>query len=296
MVSDTRDLLRKLRKYQIRIRKAITSQMQGDFNSVFKGTGLEFDDVRAYQYGDDVRAINWNVSAKGHGTFINTFKESKEQTVFFLLDVSASQNIGAQGSKKIQVGKEICGILALSAAREASQVGLIGYSDEKELFIKPSKGQKHSIKLLDRIFKLKPKSLKTDLKKAIGFTLQMLKRKSIVILVSDFIDEGFDKNLKALAKKHDLVVVHLADKRETQFPNLGIVPLLDQETNKTVWFNTSSRAFKKKMEQTYNQKSNEVEELCRKQNANYLRVQTDEDYIPSIVKLFQVRNKARRSA
>ena len=135
-----RALLKKLRKYEIQIRKAVNSQMQGDFHSIFKGTGLEFDDVRPYQYGDDIRSIDWNVSAKGHGTFVKTFKEEKEQTIFFILDVSASQEIGSPGKTKVDIGKEICGVLALSGAKESSQIGLICYSDEREKFIKPKKG------------------------------------------------------------------------------------------------------------------------------------------------------------
>ena len=134
-----KELLKKLRRYEIQIRKAINSQMKGDFRSVFKGTGLEFDDVRPYQYGDDIRTIDWNVSAKGHGTFVKTFREEKEQTVFFILDVSASQEIGVAGKTKVDIGREICGVLSLSAVKESSHVGLICYSDQRELYIKPTK-------------------------------------------------------------------------------------------------------------------------------------------------------------
>ena len=130
-----RELLKKLRNYEIRIRKAINSQMQGDFHSIFKGTGLEFDDVRPYQYGDDIRSIHWTVTAKGHGTFVKTFKEQKEQTIFFVIDVSASQEIGSPGKTKSEIGKEICGVLAISGAKEQSHVGLIAYSDEREIYL-----------------------------------------------------------------------------------------------------------------------------------------------------------------
>ncbi len=135
-----KDLVKKLQKYEIRIRKAINTQMQGNFHSVFKGTGLEFDDVRAYQYGDDVRAIDWNVSAKGHGTFIKTYKEEKEQSVFLILDVSASQAIGTAGQQKIDIGKEICGILALVAAKQSSQIGMVCVSDQKRKIRKTRSG------------------------------------------------------------------------------------------------------------------------------------------------------------
>lgn len=155
-----KELLKKLRKYEIRIRKAINSQMHGNFHSIFKGSGLEYEDVRPYSYGDDTRRIDWNVSAKGHGTYIKTFVEEKEQNVFFLLDVSASQEIGKNGQQKMDVAKEICGVLALSAVKEQSQVGLIAFSDRKELYIKPGKGLNHAHEIVFRLFGLKPASKK----------------------------------------------------------------------------------------------------------------------------------------
>src|SRR5882757_6138327 len=164
-----KELLKKLRRYEIQIRKAINSQMQGDFHSIFKGTGLEFDDVRPYQYGDDVRTIDWNVTAKGHGTFVKTFREEKEQTIFFILDVSASQDIGTPGKTKVEISKEVCGVLALSGAKESSQLGLICFSDGRELALKPSKGMKQAYEIISRIVNLKPQSLKTNLNKAITF-------------------------------------------------------------------------------------------------------------------------------
>ena len=289
-----KELLKKLRKYEIEVRKAINSHMQGNFHSVFKGSGLEFDDVRAYQYGDDVRSIDWHVSAKGHGTYVKTFKEEKEQTVFFVLDVSASQEIGNPGRQKIQIAKEICMVLALSALKESSQVGLICFSDQKEKYVKPQKGVKHAYRIFSEIFNLQPSSLKTDISKAILYTLNRLKRKSVVIFISDFIDEGFEKNLKALARKHDLVTIHISDRRETDLPKLGIVPLYDKESGKVLWMNTSSGHFRQGLYNTFSVNKIELENICRKQNANYLSVDTTEDYVPKLIKLFKVRNKARK--
>lgn len=290
-----KDILKKLRKYEIRIRKAINSQMQGDFHSIFKGSGLEFDDVRSYQYGDDVRSIDWNVSAKGHGTFVKTFKEEKEQNVFFILDVSASQNIGKEGQQKLDIGKEICALLSISAIKENSQVGLICFSDQKEKYVKPGKGLKHSFNIVSNVFNLEPKSMQTDLAKGIHFTLNLLKRKSVVILISDFVDENYGHDLKALARAHDLVVIQVSDKRETTFPNLGIVPLHDQESGKTVWKNTSSGAFRKLLDQTYGDRQKELERFCLRNQANYTNIRTDEDYVPKLIRLFKVRNKMRKS-
>lgn len=291
-----RELVKKLRKYQIQIRKAINDQMQGDFHSVFKGSGLEFDDVRSYQYGDDIRAIDWNVTAKGHGTFVKTFREEKEQTVFFLLDVSASQNIGNPGQQKIDIAKEICGVLALSAAREQSQVGLICFSDQKEKYIKPIKGEKHIYSFISGLVRLRPKSDKTNISKSILYALNLIKRKSIVILISDFIDEGYERNLKALANKHDLVVIHLSDRRETNLPKLGIVPLFDNESKKTIWTNTSSPSFRSGLSNVFDETRVNLGQLCRRQQANYLNIFTDEDYVIKLIKLFRVRNKSRKIA
>ncbi len=291
-----KDLVKKLRKYQIQIRKAINNQMHGDFHSVFKGSGLEFDDVRAYQYGDDVRTIDWNVSAKGHGTFVKTFKEEKEQTVFFLVDVSASQEIGNPGQQKIDIVKEICGVLSLSAVQEQSQVGLICFSDTKEKYVKPGKGEKHAFRFIADLLTLKPKSLKTNISKSIIYALNLIKRKSVLIMISDFIDEGYEHNLKALAAQHDLVVIHISDKRETQLPRLGIVPLLDKESKKTIWTNTSSPNFRSQLKRTFEENSGILEQFCRKHRANYVNIYTDEDYVPKLIKLFRVRNKSRKIA
>lgn len=290
-----KEILKKIRKYEIRIRKAINSQMQGDFHSIFKGSGLEFDDVRSYQYGDDVRTIDWNVSAKGHGTFVKTFKEEKEQNVFFILDVSASQKIGAAGKQKLDIGKEICALLSISAVKENSQVGLICFSDQKEKYVKPGKGIKHSYQVVSNLFNLKPSSTGTNLSKAIKYTLNLIKRKSIIILVSDFIDENYEHDLKSLARSHDLVVIHISDIREKAFPKLGIVPLHDKESNKTLWMNTSSAGFKKMVDNRYKNSEEELEKLCLRNRANYVNIQTDEDYVPKLIKLFRVRNKMRKS-
>ncbi|GAA4832049.1 DUF58 domain-containing protein [Algivirga pacifica] len=289
-----KEIISKLRKYEIRIRKAINSHMQGDYHSVFKGSGLEFDDVRAYQYGDDVRHIDWNVSAKGHGTFVKTFKEEKEQNIFFILDVSASQEIGKDGQRKVDIMKEICGVLSLSAIKEASSVGVLCFSDIKEKFIKPNKGIKHAYEIISAIFKLTPVSLRTNLSKAMEFALQQVKRKSIFIVISDFIDEGYDYNLKAIARKHDLVVIHVVDERENNFPALGIVPLYDKEAGKKVWVNTSSDRFKKRMDFFHGDKQNELENMVVRNNGSYLKVSTHEDYIPALIKLFKIRNKVKK--
>ncbi len=291
-----KQILKKLQKYEIRIRKAINNQMQGDFRSIFKGSGLEFDDVRPYQYGDDVRAIDWNVSAKGHGVYIKTFREEKEQNVFFVLDVSGSQEIGQPGKQKLDIGREICGVLSLSAVKEGSQTGLICFSDQKELFIKAAKGVAHGYKMVYSLFGMQTHSQKTDLKAAINFTRQICKKRSVIIFISDFIDEKYEDDLKALARKHDLVMIHLFDNRETQLPGLGLVPLLDKESGKTLWINTSSKEFRSNLSNTLDGTRKKLEEIGRRYQADYLPVNTADDYVPALIKLFKIRNRVKKSA
>ncbi|MGB3619087.1 MAG: DUF58 domain-containing protein [Catalinimonas sp.] len=294
MHEEIRDLIQKLRKYEIVIRKALNLQMQGDYHSVFKGTGLEFDDVRTYQYGDDVRTIDWNVTAKGQGTFVKTFREEKEQTVFFIVDVSASQEVGRRERRKQDVSKEICGVLTLAAVKEASQVGVVCFSDDKEKYVRPGKGLKHAYEVIYTLFSLKPKSRRTDLSKAMGYVINLLRRRSIVILVSDFIDENYEDRLRMLARRHDLVVIHVADPREHRFPRLGILPIYDKERGRTRWVNTSSRTFARKLDERFADNRAALEQICKRYQANYLYVGTEEDYVPALIRLFKVRNRGRR--
>ncbi|HET9486047.1 MAG TPA: DUF58 domain-containing protein [Chryseosolibacter sp.] len=296
MARDLREILKRLRKYEIQIRKAINSHMQGDFRSIFKGSGLEFDDVRPYQYGDDIRTIDWNVSAKGHGTFVKTFREEKEQTVFFILDVSASEDIGNAGRTKADVAKEICGVLALSSVKESSHVGLICFSDIKERYMKPTKGHSQAYEIISALASLKPKSLKTNLSKAIAFAMNIIKRRSVVILISDFIDEGYFHNLRSLARRHDLVIIQISDKRETRLPKLGIIPIIDKESRRTLWINTSFGDFREKVIDRYEARKNELEIFCRKHQVNFITLDTDEDYVPKLLKMFKVRNKSLKTS
>ena len=284
-------IVRKLRQMEIRILKAADAQLQGDFHSVFKGTGLEFDDVRLYQYGDEVRAIDWAVSSKGHGTFVKTYKEEREQSVLLLLDVSASQQVGAAGRRKLDVGREICGILALAAARQDAQLGILAFSDQKELYLAPGKGIRHAYTLIKRLFDLAPKSRQTAVGAGIKQALGLLKRRSIILLLSDFIDTNYERELTMLARKHDLVVIQLLDQREREFPPLGIIPLLDQESGRTVWVNTSAESFRSRYRATYEQNRGQIGQICRRHRTEYLSIATDADFVPQLVKLFRRRNQ-----
>lgn len=279
----------KLRQYEVRIRKAVNSERHGNFRSVFKGSGLEFDDLRQYQYGDDVRAIDWNTSAKGHGTYLKIFKEEKEQTVFFMVDVSASQQVGDKIRLKIDTAKEICGVLALSAIQEASRVGMLCFSDQKERYIRPSDGMKHAYSFISELYKLSPSSPRTSISEAILLTLNVLKRRSLVFLISDFIDSDYEHNLKALARKHDLIVIHIHDQRETNLPRLGIVPIYDAEKQVRRWVDASSGTFRSEMRERFEKRRQTLERLCRQNRADYLSLDAGEDYVPTLIRLFRVR-------
>ena len=285
---DIRSCLSHIVQLEIRIRKAINTQMHGNFSSIFKGSGLEFSDLRQYHYGDDVRHIDWNTTAKGHGTFVKLFKEEKEQTVFFLLDVSASQLVGKRNKSKFATLKEVAGVLAFSAMQEAGHIGFCAYSDQNEKFIAPGAGKKHGYKTISEIFKLNPMNVGTDLKAGLKFTLQALKRKSLVFVLSDFINENYEDLLRALALKHDLVVVHLQDKIETELPNMGIIPVYDPERRQTTRVNTSASSFRERLK-TNLQEYALLKNKCKQWQADYVGIPSGEDFVPALVKLFNVR-------
>ncbi|PZX51481.1 DUF58 domain-containing protein [Algoriphagus chordae] len=288
------ELFSKLRKYEIMIRKVANNHLQGEYQSLFKGSGLEFDDLRPYQYGDDIRTIEWKVSAKGHGTFVKTFREDKEQSVFFLLDISGSQDIGQPGNKKIDQGKVIAGVLTLAAVFEGSQVGLISYSDQKEKLILPSKGSKQGVKMIRGIFDHENNSLKTDLNSMFMFALNLIKKRAVIVVISDFIDEGYERPFKALAERHDVVAIQLTDPRESALPSLGIIPVYDKEKGKTTWVNTAFGSFSKKIADTFTTEREHLKTICKKNQINYLSIDTTQDIVGPLLELFKYRNKSMK--
>jgi len=285
-----KEILKKVRKYEIEIRKYLNNSNQGDYNSIFKGSGIDFDDLRPYQYGDDHRSINWNISAKEDKIYTNTYKEDKEQSVFFLVDVSQSQHIGKE-ENKINISKEIASVLTISALNTNSQVGILCFSDQKELFIQSKKGASHGYRIIKNLYELNQKSKKTNISSMINFFMNTVKKKSLVIFISDFIDKDYDKNMRALAKKHDIVCLHIYDDYETNIPNLGIIELEEKENNFRKWINTSSSSFKKLSDDLFISKP---EELKKKMNAigiNYLKINSKENYVKNLIKLFKYRKK-----
>ncbi len=240
--------------------------MNGNFSSVFKGTGLEFSDLRTYQYGDDVRAIDWVASAKGQGAYVKIFKEEKEQTIFFMLDVSGSQEVGKRGSLKMDVARELCGVLTLAAIKESSQVGVYCFSDEKEAYIPPNSGMKQAYNIVSFHY--------------LG---------GCRLLISDFLDDNYEQSLKALARKHDLVVLHLYDQREITLPDLGIIPVQDRETGEISWVNSNSASFKRSMREAFEDNRSKLQKFCVQNRANYLDIEAGSDYVSRLIQLFRVR-------
>ena len=285
-----KEILKKVRKYEIEIRKFLNNSNQGDYNSIFKGSGLDFDDLRPYQYGDDHRSINWNITAKEDKIYTNTYKEDKEQSVFFLVDVSKSQHIGRE-ENKINISKEITSVLTLSALNTNSQVGLICFSDQKELFIESKKGISHGYRIIKNLYDLKQKSNKTNLTSMVKFFMGTIKKKSLVIILSDFIDENYIKSLKSLSKSHDVICLHIYDDFEAKIPELGIIQVEEKENNFKKWVNTSSRSFQKMTNKFFDEKSNEIKKKMNSIGINYLKINSKENYIKNLIKLFKYRKK-----
>lgn len=283
-----KEILKKVRKYEIEIRKFLNNSNQGDYRSIFKGSGIDFDDLRPYQYGDDHRSINWNITAKEDKIYTNTYKEDKEQSVFFLVDVSKSQEIG-KDENKINTSKEIASVLTLSALNTNSQVGLLCFSDQKELFIQSKKGISHGYRIIKNIYDLKQKSNNTSISSMIKFFMKSIRKKSLVIIISDFIDENYQKSLKSLSNSHDVICLHIYDDYETKIPALGIIEVEEKENNYKKWVNTSSKTFKEKTRDLFINSSVEMKKNMNSLGINYLRINSRENYIKNLIKLFKFR-------
>ncbi len=284
-----KSIFKNIHQYEIKIRKAVQNNMHGDFNSIFKGTGIEFDDVRPYQYGDDTRAIDWNVSAKGHGVYIKTFKEDKDLNIFFVLDVSAS--LAVSNKKKLNLAKEICGVLALVGARLNCKIGLLAFSNESELVTKTAKGKNHFYSILSRLIKLEPKSKLTSIDKMLRTVNLVNPKRSIIFVISDFIDNHYEKTLSHIASKHDVIAIHVDDVMDGKIPSLGIMQVEDSESGKSVWLNSSFGSDRKKLKSNQEEVSDTLHTFCKKNQIDYLKLNTDESYTKSLINLFQKRNR-----
>ena len=281
-------ILKKIKHYAISICKALDSYYQGEHISLRKGSGIEFADTRLYQYGDDVRNIHWQLSAKGHGTFVKTFQEEKEQTVFFFVDISAS--LGMHTQLKLALSREVCAVLGLASLQEGSKIGALLYSDKKEGLLQPGKDSAQFTRLFNLLYHTAP-AKRTNLGAGLYQLTHLLNNTSIVIVISDFIDQDYEKPLGIIAKKHDLILLHVHSQQEAVVPAFGIVPFKEPETQRTRWVNTLLAGTRHALQQQLQTRSDALKTFAKKHQADYLLLGTDKAYTDQLIRLFQQRKR-----
>ena len=286
---DTKELLKKVRKIEIKTRRLSDHVFGGEYHSTFKGRGMTFSEVRQYQFGDDVRAIDWNVTARYNEPFVKVFEEERELTLMLVVDVSGSEFFGSGQQFKREVLTEIAATLSFSALQNNDKVGLLLFSDQVELFIPPKKGRTHVLRIIRELLEYQPKSKQTDIRVALEFLSGILKKKAIVFLLSDFMDDSYEKTLRIAAKKHDLTGIRVYDKREVEIPNIGLVPMLDSETQKTQWVNTASKAVRSQYQKAHQKHVDAFETLFRKNGAGTLHCSLEESYVKKLLGYFKAR-------
>ena len=286
---ETKDLLKKVRKIEIKTRRLTNNIFGGEYHSAFKGRGMTFSEVRNYQFGDDVRTIDWNVTARYNEPFVKVFEEERELTLMLLVDVSGSEFFGTDNVLKKNIVTDISATLAFSALQNNDKVGLILFSDEVELYIPPSKGKTHVLRIIRELIEFKPKSKKTDISEALQFLIGVIKKKSIAFILSDFISENYEKTLKICAKKHDLTGIRIFDKMEESIPNMGIISMFDQETEEVKMIDTSSHSLRKKYELFNKVNSKRFNQVFSKHGAGTLNCRTDESYVKKLLSYFKTR-------
>ena len=286
---DTKELLKKVRKIEIKTRRLSDHVFGGEYHSTFKGRGMTFSEVRQYQFGDDVRAIDWNVTARYNEPFVKVFEEERELTLMLVVDVSGSEFFGTGNQFKREVLTEIAATLSFSALQNNDKVGLLLFSDQEELFIPPKKGKTHVLRIIRELLEFQPKSKKTDINTALEFLFGILKKKAIVFLLSDFMDQKYEKTLRIAAKKHDLTGIRVYDKREVEMPNIGLVPMLDSETQKTKWINTASKSVRNQYQKFHKEHVEIFETLFRKNGAGTLHCSLEESYVKKLLSYFKAR-------
>ena len=286
---ETKDLLKKVRKIEIKTRKLSSNIFGGEYHSAFKGRGMTFSEVRNYQFGDDVRTIDWNVTARYNEPFVKIFEEERELTLMLMVDVSNSALFGTNNALKKNIITEISATLAFSALQNNDKVGLILFSDQVELYIPPSKGKTHVLRIIRELIEFKPLSKKTDIKVALEFLTRILKKKSITFILSDFISSDYEKSLKIISKKHDLTGIKVYDKFEESIPNLGLVQMFDQETEEIKMIDTSSKSLRDNYKREMSLNFKKFNDLFTKNGAGTISCRTDESYIKKLLNYFKNR-------
>ena len=286
---DTKELLKKVRKIEIKTRRLSDHIFGGEYHSTFKGRGMTFSEVRQYQFGDEVRTIDWNVTARYNEPYVKVFEEERELTMMLLVDISGSELFGTVNQFKKEIITEISATLAFSAMQNNDKVGLILFTDEVELFIPPKKGKSHVLRIIRELLEYKPNSRKTDLAGALKYLSNVMKKKAIVFVLSDFITDGYEQNLKITANKHDVTGIRVYDHREESIPNLGMVQMQDAETGSLQLVNTQSKRVRAAYG-TYHRKQVEYfEDIFRKSGCGTINCRVDESYVKKLLGYFKRR-------
>lgn len=285
---DTKEIIKKVKRIELKSRRKANNLFMGEYHSSFKGRGMIFSEIRPYQYGDDVRNIDWNKTAHFNEPYVKIFEEERELTMILMVDISASENFGTRKQLKSETVAEICATLAFSAITYNDKVGLILFSEEVELFIPPKKGKKHVLRIIRELVNFEPKNKSTNFEKALEFLMNSFKRKANVFVLSDFVDAGdYERNLKIAAKKHDITGIRIYDEKETFFPNIGLVTIQDNETGEKRLINTSSPAVRKQYEAFYALAKLNFEKNFNLSGAGNLNIRNDEDYIKPLLNYFK---------
>ncbi len=286
---DTKELLKKVRKIEIKTKRLSNHVFGGEYHSTFKGRGMTFSEVRSYQFGDDVRSIDWNVTARYNEPFVKVFEEERELTMMLLVDVSGSELFGTGDQFKKEIITEIAATLAFSATQNNDKIGLLLFSDQLELFIPPKKGRSHVLRIIRELIEFEPKGKSTNLTEALKYATNVLKKKAIIFVLSDFIDNGYQHSLKIISGKHDVTGIRVYDHREEEIPNLGLVQMLDQETGELMMVNTGSKSVRYSYAEYFRDRENYFRESFTKSGAGSFSTRVDESYVKKLLGYFKTR-------
>ncbi|CAM1339116.1 DUF58 domain-containing protein [Tenacibaculum aestuarii] len=284
---DTKELLKKVRKIEIKTRRLSNHIFGGEYHSTFKGRGMTFSEVRQYQYGDDIRAIDWNVTARYNEPYVKVFEEERELTMMLVVDVSGSEFFGTSEQFKKDTVTEIAATLAFSAIQNNDKVGLILFSDQVELYIPPKKGKSHVLRIIRELIEFQPKSKQTNISEALKFLSNIMKKKAIVFMLSDFMDDNYERTLKIVGNKHDVTGIRVYDKHDEEIPNLGMVQMLDAETGKTHLVNTSSKNVRTHYKANALRLADYFENSFTKSGAGTISTRVDESYVRKLLGYFK---------
>jgi uncharacterized protein (DUF58 family) len=291
-----KELARKIRYIQIYTNKVVNDVLAGEYESVFKGRGMEFDEVREYQIGDDVRSIDWNVTARAGKPFIKKYREERELTVIFLVDLSASGSFGSVKQTKNELAAEICALLAFAAIKNKDKVGLIVFTDQVEMFIPPGKGARHVLRVIREILSFRAGRTRTDIAGALDYLGRVQSRRAVVFLISDFQAEGFEKSLRVMARRHDVIAVSVSDSRESRLPDIGLLELEDAETEEMVLIDTGSREVLKRYESLSLEGTRGLSETLRSMRIDQIPIETGKAYMRDMMAFFRNRERRRTYA